>query len=636
MQDKKTLESKQNQSKPTVPNSQSEAKNYLVKKQPMATEVSEEEEKALKSAKRILGDNISADPESALAAIEEKILADPDNEEHYIIKYQILKKLNSGDEIVATLEKASGFSSNPYFPIRLSEYLEEHFAYDKAIKWRIKATELAPEDFKNWRRLAFDYVRTENFEQAEQTYDLMLSKHPEQPIGHTFFQEMQGVGLSKERRKILHKFGIKIAKKYLAINKDSAAIIEGIALLAKLAKVNSLAIEYYQKLIKLPEIDSHPNIRQWKTELLKLYAREGYAEKWSVLNEQLILDYEIYLAVNGSTDANSWLQLALQQIQGGIFDEAIVSLKKCIQIDPKNIQALYELGRIYIRLDRSDEAIEYYSSILPSGDELAGRMKFHRALELCLADLYYRLGQYEQSMELYKREEISNYRYIAVVCEAKGDDSCLKYYKKAIEASSKDGRNYLALAEYYVRRNEWKLAEELALKGLKSPHITRDATEQLYVVLATAMMKTNRIKEALKIMDDAIEDASVEIYSMELRKIKLLFMSGDISEAKAKGEDLIIRIEKQLSCAPSASNMWTILGDLASILSKFELARKAYRESMKYNALDSDAVRGEGVLCEKFGETEKAVQLYQKYILLEPLSLATPALKQKIEQLTAK
>ena len=632
MQDKKTLEPKQ---KPPMPGKDTDSKGYFLKKQPVVSDASEEEEKALKSAKRILGDNISQDPEAALLAIEEKITAEPTNEEHYIIKFQILKKLNRGDDMLSTLETAANLSSNPYFPIKLAEYLEEHFAYDKAIKWREEAKQLAPNDLKNWRRLAFDYVRTENFEHAEKTYDLMIEMHPEQSIGHTFFQEMQGVGLSKERRKVLHNFGIKIALRYLALNTENVSILEGIALLARLLKNNDLSIEYYQKLLTVQEIDSHPNIRQWKTEVLKLYAREGYADKWSTLNGQLILDYEIYLTVNGSSDANSWLQLALQQIQAGIFEDAITSLKKCIEIDPKNIQALYELGRIYIRLDRSDEAIEYYKSILPSEDKLSDRMKYHRALELCLADLYYRLGRYEDAMELYKRDEISNYRYIAVICEARGDDSCLDYYQKAIDASTKDGRNYLALAEYYVRKNEWKQAEEFALKGLESPHITRDATEQLYVVLATAMMKTNRIKEALKVMDDAME-ASVEIYSMELRKIKLLFMSGNNSEAKMNGDDLIKRIEKQLSCAPSASNMWTILGDLSSLLSQFDLARKAYRESMKYNALDSDAVRGEGVLCEKFGEIDKAIQLYKKYIMLEPLSLATPALKQKIEQLKTK
>jgi len=632
MQDKKSLASKTNAATPAVSGSSPADKGYLVKKQPSNTGGSEDEEQSAKPFKPVFGDNISSDPEAALADINEKILSEPDNEEHYITKYQILKKLENGEDIVSLLEKACEIFDNLYFPTKLAEYFEEHFLYEKAITRRQEITKKSPDDFKNWRRLAFDYVRTEQFDLAEKTYNLMLEKHPNQPVGHTFFQEMQGVGLSKERRKTLMQFGIKIANKYLVITPQNISVLEGLALLARLSKENVLAIDYYERLLAVPNIESNSNIRQWKTELLRLYAREGYAEKWMSLNEQLILDYEIYLNSVGSNDANSWLQLAIQQIQGGIFEAAINSLKTCISLDPKNIQALYELGRIYIRLDRSDEAIKYYLSILPSGDELSNRMKFHRALELCLADLYYRLGKYDEAMELYSREEMSNYRYIAILLEAMGRQECLDYYKKAIEASPRDGRNYLSLAEYYVRRDNWKEAEELAKKGLESPHITRDATEQLYVVLATTMMKTGRIKEALKVMDDALE-ASVELYSMELRRIKLIFMSGNNAEAKKAGQELINRIEMLLSCAPSASNMWTILGDLASILSEFDLARKAYNEAMKYNALDSDAVRGKGVLCEKFGENDKAIALYEKYTLLEPLSLATPALKQKIAQL---
>ncbi len=634
MQGKKNLVSKPTVSKPVISGNSGD-KGFLVKKDAKSKSgSSEEDELTSKSSKRILGDNIGEDPEAALEALEEKLSSDPENEELYILKYQILKRLNDGDELVATLEKAADFSNNPYFPLKLAEYLEEHFAYQKAIGWRKDAANLVPDDFNNWKRLALDYVRTGDFERAESTYDYMLEAHPEKPLGHTFFQEMQGVGVKKEQRSRLIKFGIKIAHKYLALNQNNISLLEGMALLARVSRDSLLAIELYERLLAVPDSDSSANNRQWKVELLKLYAREGHAEKWASLNERLILDYEIYLASSGSNDANSWLQLALQQIQGGLFEEAITSLKKCIELDSKNIQALYELGRIYIRLDRSNEAIEYYTSILPDG--MSGRMKYHRALELCLADLYYRLGRYEDAMELYKREESSNYRYIAVVFEAMGDESAaLDYYNKAIGNSSKDGRNYLALAEYHVRRGSWKEAEELAAKGLECPHITREANEQLYVVLATAMMKTDRLKDALKVMEDAIE-SSVELYSMELRRIKLLFMSGSSSEAKHSGQELIRKIEKQLMCAPSASGMWTILGDLASILSQFDLARRAYGEAMRYNALDSDAVRGEGVLCEKFGEFKNAIQLYERYVMLEPLSLATPALRQKIEQLKSR
>ncbi len=634
MQDNHSVDPGKKKFIPKVPGKPAggDGKGLIARKMTQSKQETDDEDLLKKPAKRVLGDVVGEDPEAALAEIEEKLQNDPENEDLYIQKYQILKKIGAAEELIATLEFAESFSDNPYFPLRLAEYYEEHFGYAKAIPWRLAAVKLIPDDFANQRRLALDYVRVFDFESAQEVFESLLKNHPDQQLGHTFFQEMQGVGLTKEQRSEIIRFGIKTASKYLKQSPHSIQLLEGMARLARINRDFQLAIDYYERLLAVPEAAANTNNRQWKTELLRLYSREGYTDKWTVLNERLILDFEVYLASNSNTDANAWLQLALLQMQGGLFDEAIIALKNCIEIDPKNIQALYELGRIYVRLDRSDEAIEYYNSILPASDDLDSRMKYHRALELCLADLYYRLGRFDEALELYKREQNANYRFIGLVMEAMGDISAVDFYRRAIETSSRDGRNYLALAEYYVRRSNLVEAEKLAREGIACPHTTREATEQLNVVLATAMMRTNRVPEALKIMEEAIEAAN-EPYGMELRRIKLLFMSKDTENAKRSGVDLIKKIEKQLSCAPSASNLWTILGDLASILSQFELARKAYAEAIKYNALDSDAVRGEGVLAEKFGEKEKAIKLYEKYVLLEPLNLATPALRKKIEEL---
>ena len=113
-------------------------------------------------------------------------------------------------------------------------------------------------------------------------------------------------------------------------------------------------------------------------------------------------------------------------------------------------------------------------------------------------------------------------------------------------------------------------------------------------------------------------------------------MNSRTSEAQATGGELIKKLEKQLSCAPAASNLWTLLGDVYALFGKSEPARKAYDAAMKYNALDSDAFRGQGILAEKFKEFDLAIQLYSRYVMMEPLSLATPPLRQKIEQLKKK
>jgi tetratricopeptide (TPR) repeat protein len=615
-----------------------EPKNFLKKKAGPGEEVAEEDDdQASKKGvpKPVIGD-LGDDAEEILAGLNEKIAADPKNEELHLSRYGLLKKMGDKDLLLEALEEAAHFASNPLFAGKLAELYEERFKYDKALLWRKKVVTLKPEDSHALKRLAIANVRVFKFSDAEDIYDkiFMQDSDGDDIVGHTFFQEMQGVGVAKERRQEVQQFGLRIAQKALSLNPGSVALLEGMARLARVTREMESAIYAYEELLE-QDVKEHASYRQWKAELLRIYAREGYADKWKELNASLIEDYKQFLETNPA-DANAWLQLALQQIQAGFFEDAIQALKQSITADEKNVQALYELGRILVRLDRSEEAISYYRTIVPDDTELASRMKYHRALELCLADLFYRLGKYEEALSLYRREENANARYMGIVYEAMGKDKeALAYYKKALEISTRDGRNFLALAEYYVRRNMWRDAEEAALDGLESPHVTKEAMEGLYVALATTMMKTKRIEEAGQVMDEALE-ASPDLVNMHLRRMKLYFLLGKMKEGKKEGEEIIKRVERQLKCAPSASDIWSVLGDCSSMLGRLEKAHDAYTQAMKFNAMDSEAVRGLGVLAEKAGDLGKAIELFSRFVLLEPLSLSTPPLREKIKQLKEK
>jgi tetratricopeptide (TPR) repeat protein len=181
----------------------------------------------------------------------------------------------------------------------------------------------------------------------------------------------------------------------------------------------------------------------------------------------------------------------------------------------------------------------------------------------------------------------------------------------------------------------WAEAVSEARKGLECPHITREALEGLYVALATAKMKTGQVSEAMKIMEDATE-VSPELFAMDLRRVKLLYLQKKLKEAKQLGEDIIRRIEHQVRCAPAASDLWSILGDCCSLLGQLDKAREAYTQATKFNAMDSEAVRGLGVLAEKDGDFDLAIQLFNKFTVLEPLNLSTPPLREKIKELKQK
>jgi len=150
--------------------------------------------------------------------------------------------------------------------------------------------------------------------------------------------------------------------------------------------------------------------------LLRVYAHLGLQDRWHALNESLIKS--LSKAVRDARgDTRAWNMLASLQIQAGRFEEAIATLKESLRADSKNAQALWELGRLYVRMGRSQEAVDYYQDIINDPGE---KKSVRRAIERALAELYFKLGRYPEALEIYMREEDSNIRMIAPIYEAVG------------------------------------------------------------------------------------------------------------------------------------------------------------------------------------------------------------------------
>ena len=56
---------------------------------------------------------------------------------------------------------------------------------------------------------------------------------------------------------------------------------------------------------------------------------------------------------------------------------------------------------------------------------------------------------------------------------------------------------------------------------------------------------------------------------------------------------------------------------------------------MKWS-MDASAVRGLGILAEKQGDLARALELYERFVILDPLNLATPTIRQRIKTLRDK
>ncbi|CAN0090043.1 unnamed protein product, partial [Phaeothamnion confervicola] len=332
-------------------------------------------------------------------------------------------------------------------------------------------------------------------------------------------------------------------------------------------------------------------------------------------------------------DSRAWTTLAQLQIQSGDFEDAISTLKSALSSDSKNAQALWDLGRLYVRMGRSREAVGYYELII---NDPAEKKSVRRAIERTLADLYFKTGNYNEALELYQREPESNMRMIAPIYEALGDLATAEdLYLRSVKQAPRDARTHLGIAEYWVRRENWPNAASAGRDGLKCTYATEEVHSNLAVALATAQMKERQFEDALKTMDEICQAYPDSVHQL-FRKVKILKMLNRNEEAMNSAKDVRRSAEYQTGCAPASSSLWSLLGDCNVWLGDIPGAKDSYSNALRYDFMDSAAVRGLGMVADKEKDHAKAYEMYERFVVLDPLNLATPAIKSMIRELREK
>lgn len=582
---------------------------------------------------RVVRDDIGDDLEMALEEVLASLEDDPNNDDLHMRRYEVLRRIADRTSLTKALEESAEVTGRSFYAVKLAALFEEVDDYPAALQWRQRAVEMTGEDADAIKKLAIAYVRVGDLDGAEPAFTRLLEakKNVENPFGSSFLDDMTGRTLPAERRAQLQAMGLRLLAQALETRADNLTLLESAAHLATRANELEASINYFERL--LAAHGDHANVRGWKGDLLRVFARAGMAERWRALGDGLMADYEEHLRGNRG-DVRAWIAFARLQMQFGLTDQALDSLKNAIRADSREWQAVFEHGKLLIRMGRSDEAIGWYEDILsPYGSDAPEKKSVRRALERSLAELYFKLGRYNDALTIYARDEEANIRFIGPIYEAAGElERAQETYKKAVQLAPKDARAHLALAEFHVRRGDWQEVERCAAEGLRCSNAHEDVLESLYVALATAQMNQRNVAEALQTMDAAIKEAG-DSPSMEFRKVKLLLLARRGKDGKSLAEAVRGALERRLSCAPSNSAYWSLLGDCCALLAQQEDAEKAYSTALRFDAQDAAAVRGLAYLSERNQDLTRALELYRRFVMLDPLSLATLPIKQKIKEL---
>lgn len=583
--------------------------------------------------KPLIGDIDDDKLDEALVAVNKDLEAGTSDKEAleklHEKKYRILKKMNDRPAMRAALQTAARECVSPLFGVKLAEALEEEGAFGKALEWRRWVAQFEPDAPDTIRRLAATAVRANSLQLAESSYMhlIELKKHDEAPLGGTFYEEMLGKGLNAEGRFALQQMALRVLAQALTHQSHSPSLLESAARLAYRVRDLDSACRFYERAIATN--GTHRNSRQWKVELLRSYGMSGLQRPWYDLSQSFIAELREHLQTD-RTDARAWTILAQLQIQAGYFEDAISTLKGALAADSKNAQALWELGRLYVRMGRSQDAIDYYLEIINDPNE---KKSVRRAIERTLADLYFRTGQYQDALELFLRDPEANMRMVAPIYEAVGDlKTAEDHYLKSVKQAPRDARTHLGVAEFWVRRENWEQAAISGREGLRCTYATEEVHSNLAVALATAQMNVKSIEDALATMEEICQ-AYPDSIAQTFRKAKLLIKMNRRAEGMRLAEEVRTSATHQTGCAPASSSLWSLLGDCHTLLNDIESAWDSYTNALKYDFMDSVAVRGLGMIAEKQQEWQTALDLYERFVVLDPLNLATPTVRTMIKKL---
>ncbi|MBW1803751.1 MAG: tetratricopeptide repeat protein, partial [Deltaproteobacteria bacterium] len=194
---------------------------------------------------------------------------------------------------------------------------------------------------------------------------------------------------------------------------------------------------------------------------------------------------------------------ARQYVEKNELRKAVIELKNAVQIDPEDDVALYELGEVYMRLKREDNAIYFFDqAISKNPDNMKAQLRMGQivlaakqtkkarkiaklvlkkspedleALNL-LAGVQIQEKNLNAAVRTLKKAasidpaHFKTHLFLAHLYLSKGNtDHAEKTYLKVIAIDSSARLPYIELARLYGTRGQWEKAESLLKRMVKTP-----------------------------------------------------------------------------------------------------------------------------------------------------------------------
>ncbi len=358
---------------------------------------------------------------------------------------QISLQLGERDQTEYWLTLAKDSDTNAFIPrLTLARFYLAHADLEKARFYVTEAMALQPENSSVLITQGFVDLAEKKFKQAQQTFQALIKKYPDNAEGHFYLAQTQ-----------------------LMLNKPVAArkgLIEAL----------SLNPHYVQAAVLLAQIEIKAGA--WESAqgtIAKLKANHPQAPLGLVLEGDLHMARKEYAkaatAYEKAVNRKQTSKLLLKQYQATVKSGNVTSANKLLEDwlaeHPKNAEIRIELAEAYRRLNRNQEAITHYEQVLRPDKN---------------------------------NPEILN--NLAWLYNKQNDPRALRYAEQAYRAAPNNGLISDTLGWLYVQNGKAKQGLELLYQAFKQSPNSPD----IHYHLASALTKTGQIKEAHKVLTELL------------------------------------------------------------------------------------------------------------------------------------
>lgn len=237
----------------------------------------------------------------------------------------------------------------------------------------------------------------------------------------------------------------------------------------------------------------------------------------------------------------TYLEKARISIEAGDYDKARIELKNVLQIDPKDAEAYYQLGRVYEKLKEIRKAYRHYAKAEELNPDLLENQARLGRLYLLLAN---DIDKAQEKVDLILSKDPENYDGLLL--------------KAAIKLKTKNVNEAVSIARGVVAK--------------EPSHV------EAVAFLASLYMKENKSAEALKVLDSA-----VKVNPDDTQLNKLLAMILVENKDYGRAEEIYI---KALEKNPDSSSSYNDLAAFYNQSGDKAKAEKTLRASVENDQSD--------------------------------------------------